>query len=75
MTFLNTIFLVTLYFVSAIFYPQADHGRLQIKNIANPPISKISYSSSEVNPVIMKAWIFHQPLLFMSRRVVVLKKR
>ena len=42
----NTIFSVTLYFVSAIFYSQADHGHLQIRNIANPTISKISYSSS-----------------------------
>ena len=42
----NTIFSVTLCFVSAIFYSQADHGHLQIRNIANAPISKISYSSS-----------------------------
>ena len=39
-------FLVTLYFVSAIFSSRGDHAHFQIRNIANRPISKISYSSS-----------------------------
>ena len=46
MMYLNTIFLVALYVVSAISYSPADHGDVRISNIANSPISKISYSSS-----------------------------
>jgi len=45
MIYLNTIFCVVLYFVSAIVQVPSNHSHLQSK-IANPPISKISYSSS-----------------------------
>src|SRR6266853_3742333 len=46
MTCINTMFLVTLYFVSSVFSSRTDNAHFQIRNIANPPISKISYSSS-----------------------------
>jgi hypothetical protein len=46
MIYFNTIFLVTLYVVSAISYSPTDHGHLRISSIANSPISKISYNSS-----------------------------
>jgi hypothetical protein len=46
MIYLHTLFLVAVYFVSAIFPIQAkDHG-VETKYITDKPVSKISYSSS-----------------------------
>ena len=46
MIYLKTIFLVTSYFVSAIFPSQTRSNNAETKNIADTLISKISYSSS-----------------------------
>jgi hypothetical protein len=46
MIYLKTILIVILYFVSAVFPSQTNDNNAETKNIADTPISKISYSSS-----------------------------
>jgi hypothetical protein len=48
MTSINTIFLIIMYVMSGMF-SLADHTYIQTTNIANSPITKVSYNSSGGN--------------------------